>query len=302
MKRAVVIGLLVVAVVLAACTSAKPGTAPATSDTARTSASPTSAPVRTSVPAPVFRPAHTVVVVMENHSYSDVIGNPDAPYINSLGTSGALFTQSFAVTHPSEPNYLALFSGSTQGVTDDSCPHTFSAPDLGTAMRAAGHSFAGYSESLPATGFTGCSSGSYARKHAPWIDFSALPASVNVPFSAFPTDYAALPTLSVVIPNLDNDMHDGTVAQGDQWLQANLGGYVTWAQAHRSVLVLTWDEDDRSAENQIPTIIVGSHVTAGRYSEHVTHYRLLRTLEYLYDLAPIGASADTPPVTDIWQQ
>lgn len=68
-------------------------------------------PVLRAVP----QPAHTVVVVMENHSYADIIGNPATPFINALARQGALFTRSFAITHPSEPNYLALFSGSTQG-------------------------------------------------------------------------------------------------------------------------------------------------------------------------------------------
>ena len=107
--------------------------------------------------------------------------------------------------------------------------------------------------------------------------------------------------MSFVVPNLDNDMHDGTVAQGDAWLQHNLAGYVTWATAHDSILVLTWDEDDRSADNQIPTIIVGGHVKPGRYGEHLTHYGLLRTLEDLYGVTPLGESAKAPPVTDIWQ-
>jgi acid phosphatase len=85
-------------------------------------------PVRS---AAATRPDHVVVVMMENHSYSDVIGSPAAPYLNSLAAQGASFDNSFAITHPSEPNYLALFSGSTQGVTDDSCPHTFSGSNLG---------------------------------------------------------------------------------------------------------------------------------------------------------------------------
>ena len=293
MKRVVPLTLVFCVAVVAACSSAKPAAVQTTS-----SAAPTSAASST---GPVVRPTHTVVVLMENHSYSDVIGNADAPYINSLAGAGASFTQSFAVTHPSQPNYLALFSGSTQGVTDDSCPQTFTAPDLGSELRAAGKTFAGYSESLPAPGSTDCTSGSYARKHAPWTDFSALPASVNLPFTAFPTDYATLPTVAFVVPNLDNDMHDGTVAQGDQWLQHNLAGYVTWAKAHNSVLVLTWDEDDRSADNQIPTIIVGEHIKPGKYDEHITHYGVLRTLEDLYGLPPIGESAKAAPVTDIWQ-
>jgi hypothetical protein len=237
---------------------------------------------------------------MENRPYTQIIGNPTAPYINSLATAGALFTQSFAVTHPSQPNYLALFSGSTQGLTDDSCPHAFTATTLGGQLRASGRSFLGYSESLPAPGYTGCGSAGYARKHAPWVDFPALPASTNQPLTSFPTTLSQLPALSFVIPNLAHDMHDGTVAQGDQWLNTHLGSYVSWAATHNSLLVLTWDEDDHSQNNQIATIITGASVKPGHYAERLTHYRLLRTLESRFALPPLAAAAATSPVTDIW--
>jgi hypothetical protein len=242
-----------------------------------------------------------VVVVLENHSYSEIIGNPLAPFINSLGKLGALFTRSYAITHPSQPNYIALFSGSTQGVTSDSCPHTFAAPSLGSELRAARFSFAGYSEGLPARGYTGCSSGQYARKHSPWVNFSDLPASVNLPLTEMPANPAKLPTVSFVIPNLDHDMHDGTVGQADAWLGKHLGPYVIWASQHRSLLVLTFDEDDSSEDNQIPTIIVGGGVRPGRYDERIDHYRVLRTLEAAYGVTPLAASARTRPITDIWQ-
>lgn len=98
----------------------------------------------------VPEPAHTVVVVMENHSYADIIDNPAAPFINELASRGALFSRSYAITHPSEPNYLALFSGGTQGVTDDGCPYRFTAPNLAADLIKAGKSFAGYAEDLPA--------------------------------------------------------------------------------------------------------------------------------------------------------
>ena len=90
----------------------------------------------------VPEPAHTVVVVMENHSYADIIGNPTAPFINELAGRVALFTCSSAITHPSEPNYLALISGSTQEVTDDGCPNRFTAPNLAADLIRAGKSFA----------------------------------------------------------------------------------------------------------------------------------------------------------------
>jgi PKD repeat protein len=254
---------------------------------------PTAAPV-------VPTPDHTVVVVMENHSSSQVIGNANAPYINSLASSGALMTQSFAVTHPSEPNYLALFSGSTNGVTDDGCPYTFTTTNLADQLAAAGKTFVGYSESLPSVGYTGCTSGNYARKHNPWVNWPSVPAAANQPFTAFPTDFSTLPTVSFVIPNLQNDMHDGTVAQADSWLQSNLGAYVTWAKQHNSLLLLTWDEDDNNAGNQIPTILVGERVHTGSYAETINHYDVLRTIQDAYALPSNDLSAAARPITDVW--
>ena len=248
----------------------------------------------------VPRPDHVVVVVMENHSNTDVIGNSAAPYINSLANSGANFSQSYALTHPSQPNYLMLFSGSNQGVTDNSCPHTFDTPNLGTALIENGLSFKGYSESMPYDGYTGCSSGAYARKHSPWINWSNVPASSNLTLEAFPTDYSQLPTISFVTPNLDNDMHDGTVAEGDTWLREHFDDYVQWAKTHNSLFVLTFDEDDNNSGNRIPTVFAGASVKTGVYSERINHYNVLRTLEDAYDLPHAGASASATPITGVW--
>lgn len=243
---------------------------------------------------------HVVVVVLENHSYGEIVGSPDAPFIDSLAKGGAMFTRAFAETHPSEPNYLALFSGATQGVTDDSCPHTFAAANLARTLLDAGRTFRGYSEGLPSPGYVGCGSGAYARKHNPWVNFSNVPAAANQPFTAFPSDYATLPAVSFVIPDLDHDMHDGTVAQADRWLSDHLGTYVPWASSHRSILVLTWDEDDSSADNRIPTIIAGAAVRPGNYDQRIDHYRLLRTLADAYHVAAPGAASTATPITDIW--
>jgi hypothetical protein len=133
--------------------------------------------------------AHVVVVMEENHSFSDIIGDTtDAPYFNQLANGGALMTASYAVTHPSEPNYMALFAGSTFGLTSDKCPVSEGATaNLGSELLAAGHTFKGYSEGLPKTGSTTCTSGEYARKHAPWINFSNVPGADSVPFSSFPS-------------------------------------------------------------------------------------------------------------------
>ncbi len=247
---------------------------------------------------------HVVIVMEENHAYNEIIGDTtDAPYINNtLAAGGASFTNSFAIEHPSEPNYLDLFSGSNQGVTSDACPETFSADNEGSQLIAAGDTFAGYSEGLPSTGSTVCTSGEYARKHVPWTNFTNVPSTDSLPFSSFPSasNYASLPTVSWVIPNLLDDMHDGTIAQGDSWLQNNMSAYATWAKAHNSLLVVTWDEDDSSQSNQIPTIFYGANVQAGQYSNTINHYSVLRTIEDMYGLPYAGAAANATPITNVW--
>jgi phosphatidylinositol-3-phosphatase len=247
-------------------------------------------------------PAHIVVVMEENHSYSDIIGNTSqAPYFNTLAGQGALLTSSHAVTHPSEPNYMALFAGSTFGLSADTCPaNEGNTANLGSELLASGGTFKGYSEGLPKTGSTTCSSGSYARKHSPWINFSNVPTSDSVALTSFPTDYSTLPNLSFVIPNLDDDMHDGTITAADTWLKNKLSAYATWAKSNNSLLIVTWDEDDYTENNQVPTIIVGQSVKTGHYTETVNHYNLLATLEQIYGLTRVGSSASATPITDIW--
>jgi phosphatidylinositol-3-phosphatase len=244
---------------------------------------------------------HVVVVIMENKAYSAIIGNPDSAYVNALAAQGASFTQSFAVTHPSQPNYVAMFSGSSQGVVNNDCPQNFVGVDnLGAQLVAAGKTFIGYSEDLPAAGFTGCSSAMYVRKHNPWVDFDNIPAASNQPFTAFPLDYNALPDVAFVIPNQCNNTHDCPIATGDAWLQASIDAYAQWAKTHNSLLVLTWDEDDSSEGNRIVTLFVGAHVIAGAYAEPTGHYRTLATLEAMHDLSALGGAIGLAPITDVW--
>jgi phosphatidylinositol-3-phosphatase len=262
------------------------------------------APAPKLVAATVPTYAHVVVVMEENHSYADIIGNTtNAPYMNTLAGQGALMTNSFAITHPSEPNYMALFAGSTFGLTGDTCPvNEGNTANLGSELLGAGKTFLGYSEGLPSAGSTTCTSGKYARKHSPWINFSNVPAADSLKFTSFPTssNYASLPTLSFVIPNLNDDMHDGTIKAADTWLNTNISAYATWAKTHNSLLIVTWDEDDSTENNQIPTIIVGQSVTVGHYDEQINHYNLLATLETMYGLTKVGGSASATPITDIF--
>ena len=253
--------------------------------------------------ARVPQPRHIVVVIMENHGYPEIIGNATAPFVNRLARRGALFTQSYAVAHPSEPNYLALFSGSTQGLIDDSCPHSFSGRNLAADLITAGRSFTGYAEGLPAAGSAVCGASEYARKHAPWTDFSNVPGSVSQTFTRFPgRGFASLPTVSFVVPNLCHDMHGCGVPVGDTWLRAQMAGYARWATTHDSLLILTWDEDDGHYRNRIPTIFIGQMVRPGRYAERITHYSVLRTIEDAYRLRHDGHATAVHPITDIWRR
>ncbi len=217
---------------------------------------------------------HIVVVVEENHHFNEIIGNPDAAYINTLAAGGALLSNYHAVTHPSEPNYFALYAGSTFGVQDDGL-HPEPGPTLATILSSNGQTFLGYAE-------TGS-----PQKHNPWESFPES-ASVGRNFSAFPVnDFSRLPDVAFVAPNLVDDMHDGTIAQGDQWLKKNLGGYAQWAATHNSLLIVVWDEDDFAFDNQVPAILFGANVIPGTYSDSYTHYDLLHTV--------LGASGLSAP-------
>ncbi|ARZ66409.1 alkaline phosphatase family protein [Streptomyces sp. HU2014] len=256
-----------------------------------------------SAAAAVPTPDHVVVVVFENHAYGQVIGTSGAPYINSLVSGGANLTSSYAETHPSQPNYYALFSGDTQGVTDDSCvtPGFSDEPNLASELISAGKTWASYNESLPSEGSTVCKSGKYAQKHNPWFGFGNVPTGTAHTMSAFPTDYTKLPTVSFVVPNLCSDMHDCSVRTGDTWLKNNLKGYADWAKTHNSLLLITFDEDNRLSGNRIPTVLYGQPVKEGATSGTTyNHYDVLRTIEDMYGTSHAGQAANAKDITGIW--
>ncbi|MET9002657.1 alkaline phosphatase family protein [Amycolatopsis sp. Hca4] len=245
---------------------------------------------------------HIVLVMFENKKYSSINGSSSAPYFNTLASQSAKFTSSFAITHPSQPNYVALFSGATQGVTDDTCPANLGAKaNLGRQLIDAGKTFKGYSEAMPSDGYTGCSSGTYRRKHNSWVDFSNVPAASNVRFSSFPSDFTQLPTVAFVTPDMCNDMHDCSIGTGDTWLKKNLDAYAQWAKTHNSLLITTFDEDSNTSVNQIFTTFTGANVKVGSYSETINHYTVLRTIEAAYGLPGIGNAASKSPILDVWQ-
>jgi acid phosphatase len=245
------------------------------------------------------RPDHIVIVIEENKSFTQIIGNREAPYINELAKRGALFIQFYGVTHPSQPNYLALFSGSTRGIGSNACPLDLSGDNLASLLQAKGLSFTSYSESMQEAGHEGCIWGAYMRKHNPVANWKELAAN-NQPFSVFPADYAQLPTVAFVVPDQLNDMHDGSIAQGDAWLRQNIERYAQWAIRNNSLLIVTWDEDDGSSNNRVTTIFIGAMVKPGQNKQRINHYNVLRTIEEIYGLSYIGESASATTVKGAW--
>ncbi|HET6349202.1 MAG TPA: alkaline phosphatase family protein [Candidatus Krumholzibacteria bacterium] len=259
------------------------------------------------IPAAVCRadvPAldHVMVVIMENHSYDQVRVKT---YTASLIADYSACTQSYAVTHPSLPNYLALWAGSTFGVNNDNCPSPGSpyyTENLGHACEAAGKTWRSYCEDLPSAGSAVCSYSGYERKHAPWTDFGNLNHSNERPLSDLATDISAghLPTLSFVVPNQCNSTHDCSLSTGDAWLAARVPGWLD-ALGPKGVLILTWDEDDDVSGNHILTVFAGATVKNGfSHTGTMNHYNVVRTICDALGLAYAGAAASATPVDDVW--
>jgi len=245
---------------------------------------------------------HILIVVEENHSKKQIAGNSSAPYMNSLMKQGANFTNYHALEHPSQPNYLEIFSGSNQGVTNNKVPDSkFRTDNLASELIEKGYSFKGYSEAQPSVGYDEeYADNGYVRRHNPWTNFTNVPKEANQPLKNFPEDFSKLPTVSFVIPSVDNDMHDGSVKEADQWLKNHIDPYLQWAKTHNSLLIVTWDEDEGSNKNIIPTFFVGPMVKTGQYNQKVSHYNLLRTIEDIYELPHAGKAKTSKPITNVW--
>ncbi len=238
---------------------------------------------------------HVVWIWMENHSYSSVIGNTSAaPYENQLAGQCGLATDYAGVAHPSLPNYIAATSGSTQGITDDNPP---SSHPLGVASIFGQFSSKSYEESMPSN-CAQTSSGTYAVKHNPEAYYTPIFSDCmanDVPMGstssgAFLNDLAnnSLPAFSFVTPNMCNDTHDCTISTGDAWLKAWVPRIIASPayQAGQLALIITWDENDGSAGNQVPAIIASPYTPAGTTSAtSFNHYSLLRTTEELLGTA-----------------
>jgi len=245
---------------------------------------------------------------MENEEYSSIIGDPSAPYINSLAAVGALATQYYAVSHPSLPNYLALTGGSTFGVTTDCTPgpSCTGGRSVVEEMAAAGIGWRAYMQDMPEP-CAQADSGEYAVHHNPFVYYNGVVAGSCdnvVPGSQLLGDIAAgaLPTFTWLTPNLCNDMHDCSVATGDAYL-AGIVPLLLGTLGPDGALFLVWDEGTSNSHGggQITMVAAGSGVRKGyRSSLSYDHYSLLRTIEDGWGLPQLGNSAAATPMADLF--
>jgi hypothetical protein len=255
---------------------------------------------------------HVVVVVFENHEATSIAGNPEAPTFNALARRYARLTNYTAVAHPSLPNYLALVSGSTHGITSDCTDCIVDARSLADTLGVARKSWKTYAEGLPYPGFTGAYSGRYAKKHDPFLYFrdvadSAVRQRHVVPFTELAGDLRRqrLPAFSLVVPNLCNDMHDCSVATGDAWLKEHIVPLVRSRSLRGGVVFVVFDEgtSDTGGGGRVEALALGPTVRRGsKFTQATNHYSLLRTIEDAWGLPRLGLSQRGTPVGGIWKK
>lgn len=261
----------------------------------------------------VRRPAfdRAVVVVFENKDFAQVIGSADAPTFNRLAGRYALLADYRGVAHPSLPNYLALVSGSTHGITSDCTSCRVAGLSLADTLERAGKTWKTYAEGLPRAGFTGPWAGRYAKKHDPFLyfdDVAARPSRLRriVPLTQFARDLAAnrLPDFSLVVPDLCHDMHDCSVATGDAWLGSFLRPLLRSSALGRGAVFVVFDEGvgSEGGGGHVPALVVGPLVRPGsRVASSLDHYGLLRTIEDAWRLPRLGRSRTATPISGIWR-
>ncbi len=239
---------------------------------------------------------HVFLIVMENHSKDEAMAGA---FTASLAEQYGVAGDYHAVAHPSVPNYLALSSGSTWGVVDDSY-HVLPKQDIGTQLTSSGVSWRAYMEGLTPAGCLN-SPLPYDPGHNPFAFYGGACPSNVVPLSALAGDLAgSTPLLSWITPDRCHDTHDCPVSTGDEWLRQEVSAIIA-SPAWRSngVLFITWDEDDTSAGNQVLTLVVTPGGHRGVSERRYTHYSLLATMERLLGVGLLGQAAQAATMGDL---
>jgi phosphatidylinositol-3-phosphatase len=284
------VALVTCACFLAACAPKITAHAPA-------AATPTNSASPSPSPSPRPSPSHVFVIVMENRSYGEVVGNG---YIAQLAAQYGVATDYHGVSHPSLPNYLAMTSGSTWGIADDGF-HALPAGGLGAQLTDAGIDWRAYMEGMS----NGCfnSPYPYALKHNPFAYYGSACPSQIVPFSQFATDIAGanVPRFVWITPDLCHDGHDCSDAVANAWLSQTVPsilGSTAWQD--NGVLLITWDEGEDSA-NSVLTLVIHPAPLVHQSAKPYDHYSLLATIEDQLGLARLGLAAQATPMTDLLQ-
>lgn len=270
-------------------------------------------PQPTPVPTgfPTFN--HVFLVVEENHSFSDVIGNSSMPYLNSLASKYGLAKQYFANAHPSMPNYLMFTTGQME-TFDDQFSGTISDDNVVRELINAGKTWKAYEESIPSAGYLGGDAPPYVRRHNPFsflsdVQQNSAQAANIVPFTQFAADLTgnSLPQYSFISPNVNNDAHNGTLPAADSWLQSNIAPLIASSTFQNGgLLIIIFDEAEVSdldhGGGQVPAVIVSSNSKSGFQSQ--TLYQHQSTLRLV--LAALGVSkfpgqaASAPDMTEFF--
>lgn len=249
---------------------------------------------------------------MENKEYDRIIEDADAPYIDNLAKKYGLATNYTGITHPSQPNYIALFSGSMQGVTDNS-KYDLTGTNLADQLEAKGKTWKIFAENYPLNCFTGPSAkggadgpGEYARKHNPAISF--LNISTSPKRCSNITDFSHLDPAAadfiMILPNMCNMMHDCTVNEGDRYLSKFIPRIMAspaWSPS--SVIFLTWDEGntDVGGGGHIPTVVISDQVRGVKVGTALNHYSLLRTIQDAWGLGCLENSCSATNLAEFFK-
>ena len=261
-------------------------------------------------------PSHIVVIVMENHEYGSIMApGSDAPYLRSLAADSVSLSQMYAITHPSLPNYLALTSGSTQGVTSDCASCVVDAPNIADQLDGAGISWKAYMESIPSACYTGPGSGSYYMKHDPFMYYADIrddPVRCQqiVPLRQLKRDMSAgaMPRFAWISPNICHDMHDCSIAIGDRFLR-NWVPRIMPQLGTDGIVIILFDEGytslgcchQQASGGHIAAIVAGPGAGRGIVvATRASQYSILGLIEGAWGLDPLGRVAESPEIIG-WQ-